>query len=1634
MFLRKIRQYNLTDLHSIQYCGNLTVLRDVYRDFYMYKQRLKIILREFMCEWICKIKPSPVLPFTHPNYCRFRFFTNPVGTRYNSKTYKRLLNYLRRLDKSLNKSIPGFGHYFIPGDNRYSVPMKYFNPEVGDDDFQSSSESWFRIPIGITGESKLFMLEALKLVNENFGKNNLNPTVNVSSPFMENLVDKLGDFTETHVYKITCMFFITGLSYMSYEYDLGFPGKALIFALQSLLSFTLPDDPILETVQTIVKTIPFIIHKKQNYFNPEVGENTTDTIASAILSYVYVSAFGKCDRSSLMNFIDSFIKNTKDVSRIKSSTDVTVEHFSKLISTFCNYLASSTGLEFLRSVNNPYPEISNLYIDFNKIVDGVAAKKAYDRDDYDLLNIIINKLRHLKSSIVVTRHTADQHKALDNLTNMIRLFESKFVGMSFDNRGLRCAPSGIFFYGGPGVGKSLIMIFVMHAIAAGVMPLRRFQQYKKNYKDEVYNWVMESKFQTGYRGQWFVTLDDAFQLTKHCLEGWETAFAILRMINNNEYVTEQAHLDLKGVDGFCSNCVIGTANELYPEFPELAYMYAVFRRLLEIIMTVKLEFAREAEHNGDILQRKLDITKLPNYDSEHPENTKVYFDAWEFYLFDRENKKYHTPMHFHQMIEYCATYVKSNLARQRALIDCSQGFLDELYHLKLEVEHEIVEDEVVVADMIDATLTPNQNNIVRLMAVENNINFHSAVEVYKKINFEELSINEFNNVYYAHVCTEVKSRFAVCYQTFTEFIKNNGILIAIGSAAAVGCYLWMNISHEYSPESGKTRSRVAPKAAAKSLKVINKSAIKFFNPESGSYTENTCDMICSLIKYNAFQVYVTDSLGNLIKPNSIFTMIICDRIGISYRHFFDYLSDLHSGWMSTDGIVTPPIIDLTIRFVSYKSIQYNILFTDLREHFFYFEGSENDRGFFYFHPSFNIPPRRNIMKYFASQEDVLFTQRFIAGMVMIRDETDPFPMGEVVPNGPIHVGHYPMSFGWEQTFCSTRPGDCGGVYITADNKLKPNIPKIFATHVGGLNGKIGVMMSITREEIAIAIDAMGTNNLQLVDVSTVIEYPTDVVPPHLDVEAIVKSANIPPPGDYVPTKFFDKFEYKNTKLPAIVTKDNLTRSRAKYSPAAMPALDIKMLTDARRAFTAYLAQRLDFSDYVEGSVTYPVAVEGDGAPGINRHSDPGHPHNLSFRKVELWGSEGPYQFTSKWSKHIEELISINDENILKGIPLKPIARDLSKADETLPIEKAEAGKLRLMCSYPVDYVAGGRMKYLNVLKLFMKNPIVSGIALGVNPNSPHWGRIVDELFHKSKYIIATDQKHFDACNRASLIWQSNELLEELCFPNSNLRDRTLRYGYIEPFMHSWHMASEQITVTQEIIDLFTEEVFHELYPKKKIGDRIVVGWLYQWLMSLSSGHWFTFLFNSIIHQIEIRYAKALILLDGRTYEPSLIDWGWINDNSCDIVAGDDYIGSVSQAMLDLGINQKTLIEAFAKMGRTVTNDDKSDEVFLYRDLTDVGFLQRTFRWEAKLGQWLAPLNKRSIFGSLYWTHSKGREEDFLQVIRVACGELANYGEDSWLIDVPPIHLLAWNLYGYYVPERDWRSAIAFILSHDAYHF
>ena len=139
------------------------------------------------------------------------------------------------------------------------------------------------------------------------------------------------------------------------------------------------------------------------------------------------------------------------------------------------------------------------------------------------------------------------------------------------------------------------------------------------------------------------------------------------------------------------------------------------------------------------------------------------------------------------------------------------------------------------------------------------------------------------------------------------------------------------------------------------------------------------------------------------------------------------------------------------------------------------------------------------------------------------------------------------------------------------------------------------------------------------------------------------------------------------------------------------------------------------------------------------------------------------------------------------------------------------------------------------------------------------------------------------------------------------------------------------------------------------------GRAYEWVSSLPSGHPMTAIVNNMYNGIAFRYCWKVIYKD-TPHE------GKFNEDTYLITMGDDNVFAVRPEHIPT-FNEATISHAMSTLGLTYTKEDKTTADYSLRNITEVEFLKRKWRYDRYLKRYVAPLRLDRLLETLNWTKS-----------------------------------------------------------------
>jgi len=286
------------------------------------------------------------------------------------------------------------------------------------------------------------------------------------------------------------------------------------------------------------------------------------------------------------------------------------------------------------------------------------------------------------------------------------------LASNFKFSGIRQEPVVLFLRGPPGVGKSMALQHIAHAVSAITLEKERFVRYKEQPSTAIYNRQAENKYWDGYNmGHDIVFFDDILQARDVVGEPDNEAMNLIRCANIFEAQLHCAAIESKGVTNFRSNWIMATSNSKEIHLESINDIGAFMRRLdCTYDVTVKAEYA--VDPTASRWARRIDREKLPRYTTEDAHDpswigdTRLTMDCLEFHpqkLMGRATKNPHfedvgSVLTFDEMI----SQLHGTFMRKKREGEMYRFQLDETLERKRREFHGDEVDEEILMEFHDA--------------------------------------------------------------------------------------------------------------------------------------------------------------------------------------------------------------------------------------------------------------------------------------------------------------------------------------------------------------------------------------------------------------------------------------------------------------------------------------------------------------------------------------------------------------------------------------------------------------------------------------------------------------------------------------------------------------------------------------------------------------------------------------------------------------------------------------------------------------------------------------------------------------------------------------------------------------------
>jgi hypothetical protein len=331
----------------------------------------------------------------------------------------------------------------------------------------------------------------------------------------------------------------------------------------------------------------------------------------------------------------------------------------------------------------------------------------------------------------------------------------------------------------------------------------------------------------------------------------------------------------------------------------------------------------------------------------------------------------------------------------------------------------------------------------------------------------------------------------------------------------------------------------------------------------------------------------------------------------------------------------------------------------------------------------------------------------------------------------------------------------------------------------------------------------------------------------------------------------------------------------------------------------------------------------NGAEGVayidplNKKTSAGAPINRQKRHF-MREIDGKWDVTEEIQKDVNRIQEVYD----RGERATPLFMAHLK-DQAIPKKKVEAHKVRVFQGGPMAWVIVVRMHLLWFIRLAQNYRLLFEAGPGTVAQSREWGLIYAFLTQfGTDRVVAGDFGKFDKKMGTVFILYA--------------------YWIIIQIGKAGGMSDEDL----RIIWCIAEDTAFAFTNYN--GD------LLQFLGSNPSGHPLTVTVNSLVNSLYMRYTYRIRnpAAEVKTFKKNVALYTY----------GDDNIMGVSR-LIDW-FHHTAIRDVMASIGVEYTMADKETASVPFIDIKDATFLKRSWRYDAQLGTYVAPLAHESIIGML----------------------------------------------------------------------
>jgi len=1344
------------------------------------------------------------------------------------------------------------------------------------------------------------------------------------------------------------------------------------------------------TIKTMLTTVISIyMGAKYGYkpFRTQMHEGEFKSIINMIsfLLHGILIATIPNTKSKFMKFMDFSSNYNKITENFEMTFSAILLYVEKLVNFFREQIFESEGLSLLESSD---PDLSSWLTRAEAFVTNY--QKGDKRVNIDK-SIEVNNLKR-QGYELEQKHGNMRNKSVVfgkfmYLLAYIKKISDIYEDLDFADHSARIVPIAACFRSNPGCGKTFPVIIMAQTLLAHSLPIEELLTFKKNPWVYMYASQGNLGYDDGMNGSEKVFIDSE----------WLQARQVPGVLTeNHEFITDAdsfpklAHMAEAHKKGrihkqpwFMLKC---TNNMNYRDnMDDITDSGAVWRRFGRHIyyVGVREEYCTEETKNLDPWKRKIDYTKCP---LEWQSVVQCYFrtdvqgnvlkelsfdDIIRDMLSDHEYQK-----------QKHAAYIKVSDSRMNDIINKRM--------MKTQMDEGDEVKELFRKYNIPITM---MKRFVTWLDTRNRTHDDLEIQIcaFKDAEFDGPSCTSQDSTYLNDLFNSITEsslkisrnieKIMEDYKGVFEAIKAIGLITTICGSIGGMLSMFKNEKHEVkqpnfttenaSPD-GKTRggkkSAKAKVRRAQRIMRLGPSEHKF--GAEGGHDFGSHEMMLNVYRRNLYELFIPGKLSR-----SGFVLFLRNRVFIMPLHFS---ACIERGVKL--GELTPQT-SLVLRKCGTEvelKIPTSCFLTVVRSEY---EGED----FCLCEASIDFPLHKDIISYFC--RDQLYDKVFdkygsllCPGSNALFEKTNSsFDIVDDIGHSNDHDEYLNMlSIIYN---IDTKVGDCGAPFFLRNASVGGG--RLLGIHVSGTDAGHGMSVVVTQEQILDMIDKVDSVKVKnfdydFVNQSDFPKYFAGVYP----LGRHPSQVRNPTKTKIIPSVLSGIFGFPKTK-PARLAVEYDSDGDISFDPFMKglmknvrdrPNVDLKILNVCEEhLFSTLVNTSKESSSIGKRTLTFEEAVLGistiDYCDAIPRNTSSGYPYAMpgglcegKAGKTVFFGEGEQYDLNNQNCLDLKERVAFRMENLKKGIRNEVIFMDFAK-DERRPIAKVDEGKTRMINACPLDHLIEVRQLFMSFAIWIQQNRIDNGICVGANPYSDEWHKLATMLKSKGPSVDAGDFSEFDYSELTPILWS------------------------ILHIINKWYN-------NEDGNNLARETAWYEVVNSVHINGSYV----YHLVSSLPSGHPLTVIINSMYVQLVFRYVWIML------HRNNVESIEMFNEHLYVASYGDDNVHNKSRYAESI-MTEERLIELFKMIGLKYTNERKDDQVRKFRTLADVAFLKRSFRFDAAIMKYVAPLTLDTILEFVYWTKKGSQKEEITRQNVDNCLMELSLHDESTFNKYAPILLL-----------------------------